>query len=189
MSDQIYLGYYFKVNPLQPGVEILIAELGYAGFESFVETEEGVTAYIQKEEWNGDILNDIQILESDEFEITYTFEDIEQVNWNEEWEKEYQAIMVENQCLIRAPFHANDPRFLFQVIIKPQMSFGTGHHNTTYLMVKHILDQNIYNKSVLDMGCGTGVLAILAEQKGAKMMQVLNFNAQAKRGPLPLLFV
>jgi len=80
MSHTVYIGYYFIVSPLQPGSEILIAELGYAGFESFVETEEGVTAYIQKDEWNANILDDIQILKSNEFKITYTYEDIEQTN-------------------------------------------------------------------------------------------------------------
>ena len=89
MSNIIYIGYYFNVKPLQPAVEILIAELGYTGFESFVETETGVTAYIQKEEWNDQILNDIQVLNSVEFEITYTFDEIEQTNWNEEWEKNF----------------------------------------------------------------------------------------------------
>ena len=85
--SQIYIGYDFKVNPLQPGTEILIAELGYAGFESFVETEEGVTAYIQKDDWNEHILKDINILDSDEFKIEYIFSEIEQINWNSEWEK------------------------------------------------------------------------------------------------------
>ena len=86
MSNIIYIAYNFKVSPLQPAVEILIAELGYAGFESFVETEEGVSAYIQKDDWGTEILEDIQILNSDEFQITYTFEEIEQTNWNETWE-------------------------------------------------------------------------------------------------------
>ncbi|HCY80918.1 MAG TPA: 50S ribosomal protein L11 methyltransferase, partial [Xanthomarina gelatinilytica] len=94
MSNTIYIGYYFKVNPLQPATEILIAELGYAGFESFVETEEGVTAYIQKDDWYDTILEDIQILNSEEFEIHYSFEEIEQVNWNQEWEKNFSPIVV-----------------------------------------------------------------------------------------------
>ena len=175
MADNTYIEYQFRVTPLQPGVEILIAELGYAGFESFVETEEGVTAYIQKEEWNGDILNDIQILESDEFEITFTFEDIEQVNWNEEWEKNFSPIVVDDVCSVRAPFHEK-PQTIYDIVIEPKMSFGTGHHETTHMMIQHILKNDFKDKTVLDMGCGTGVLAILAEMKGAKPIDAVDFD-------------
>jgi ribosomal protein L11 methyltransferase len=175
MSHIIYIGYYFKVEPLQPAVEILIAELGYAGFESFVETEEGVTAYIQKNEWNAAILDDIQILNSDEFEISYTFEDIEQTNWNEEWEKNFNPIIVDDKCSVRAPFHEK-PNTEFDIIIEPKMSFGTGHHETTHMMIQHILKNDFENKSVLDMGCGTGVLAILAEMKGAKPIDAIDYD-------------
>jgi len=175
MSNIIYIGYEFKVTPLQPGVEIIIAELGFAGFESFVETEEGVTAYIQKEEWNHDILNDIQILESDEFEITYTFNDIAQVNWNEEWEKNFSPIVVDDVCSVRAPFHEK-PDTIYDIVIEPKMSFGTGHHETTHMMIQHLLKNDFKDKSVLDMGCGTGVLAILAEMKGAKPIDAVDFD-------------
>ncbi|WP_299397210.1 50S ribosomal protein L11 methyltransferase [uncultured Gelidibacter sp.] len=175
MSNTIYIGYQFKVNPLQPGTEILIAELGYAGFESFVETEEGVTAYIQKDEWNDAILEDIQILDSDEFEITYTFEDIEQTNWNEEWEKNFNPIIVDDVCSVRAPFHEK-PDTEYDIIIEPKMSFGTGHHETTHMMIQHILKNDFKDKSVLDMGCGTGVLAILAEMKGAKPIDAIDYD-------------
>jgi ribosomal protein L11 methyltransferase len=175
MSNQIYIGYYFKVNPLQPAVEILIAELGYAGFESFVETDEGVTAYIQKEEWNENILEDIQILNSDEFEISYTFEDIEQTNWNEEWEKNFNPIVVDDLCAVRAPFH--EPfNTKFDIVIEPKMSFGTGHHETTHMMIQHILKNDFSGKTVLDMGCGTGVLAILAEMKGASKIDAIDID-------------
>ncbi|MEZ4802253.1 MAG: 50S ribosomal protein L11 methyltransferase [Gelidibacter sp.] len=175
MSNNIYIGYYFKVEPLQPAVEILIAELGYAGFESFVETEDGVNAYIQKEEWNENILADIQILNSHEFEITYTFEEIEQTNWNEEWEKNFNPIIVDNVCSVRAPFHP-EPNTEFDIVIEPKMSFGTGHHETTHMMIQYILKNDFKNKSVLDMGCGTGVLAILAEMKGAKPIDAIDYD-------------
>ena len=175
MSNTIYIGYYFKVKPLQPAVEILIAELGYAGFESFVETEEGVTAYIQKEEWNTSILDNIQILNSDEFEITYTFEDIAQTNWNAEWEKNFNQIVVDDVCTVRAPFHEK-PNTEYDIVIEPKMSFGTGHHETTHMMIQHILKNDFKNKSVLDMGCGTGVLAILAEKRGAKPIDAIDID-------------
>ena len=175
MSNIIYIGYYFKVEPLQPAVEILIAELGYAGFESFVETDEGVTAYIQKEEWNDKILEYIDILKSDEFNISYTFEEIEQTNWNEEWEKNFNPIIVDDVCSVRAPFHPK-PDTKYDIIIEPKMSFGTGHHETTHMMIQHILKNDFNNKSVLDMGCGTGVLAILAEMKGANSLDAIDYD-------------
>jgi ribosomal protein L11 methyltransferase len=175
MANQIYIGYYFKVKPLQPAVEILIAELGYAGFESFVETDDGATAYIQKEEWNDNILDDIQILNSDEFEITYTFNEIEQTNWNEEWEKNFNPIIVDDLCAVRAPFH-DSFNTKFDIIIEPKMSFGTGHHETTHMMIQHILKNDFSGKRVLDMGCGTGVLAILAELKGASKIDAIDID-------------
>ncbi|MBT8394482.1 MAG: 50S ribosomal protein L11 methyltransferase, partial [Bacteroidia bacterium] len=98
MSDAVYLAYRFTVEPVQPVSDILVAELGYAGFESFVETETGVIAYIRKIEWHPSILEDIQILNSEEFSITYAQEEIEQINWNQEWEKNFKPIVVEDLC-------------------------------------------------------------------------------------------
>ncbi len=160
-----YIEFDFDVKEPEVYRDILLAEIGDLPFESFEETATGLKAYIPFTKMDKGQL--IKWSKSIPYIISHRIREIESVNWNEEWEKDYKPIMVENQCLIRAPFHRNDPRFLFQIIIKPQMSFGTGHHDTTYLMVKHILNENIYNKSVLDMGCGTGVLAILAEQRGA----------------------
>lgn len=175
MSNIIYIGYEFKVEPLQPAVEILIAELGYAGFESFVENETGVTAYIQKEAWTDGILNDIHVLNSDEFEITYTFSEIEQTNWNAEWENNFNPIVVDNVCAVRAPFHDKfDTEY--DIVIEPKMSFGTGHHETTHMMIQHILKADVKDKTVLDMGCGTGVLAILTELKGAKSIHAIDID-------------
>ncbi|SDS07080.1 50S ribosomal protein L11 methyltransferase [Winogradskyella sediminis] len=173
--SEIYIGYTFKVSPLQPAVEILIAELGYAGFESFVENEEGVIAYIQKEEWHERILDTIYILSSDEFEISYSFEEIEQTNWNEEWEKNFNPIVVDDLVSVRAPFHEK-PDAKFDIIIEPKMSFGTGHHETTHMMIQHILQNDFTNKTVLDMGCGTGVLAILAEKVGASKLDAIDID-------------
>ncbi|WP_179333276.1 50S ribosomal protein L11 methyltransferase [Winogradskyella costae] len=174
--SEIYIGYTFKVSPLQPAVEILIAELGYSGFESFVENEEGVIAYIQKEEWNDKILEEIYILTSDEFKINYTFEEIEQTNWNEEWEKNFNPIVVDDVVSVRAPFHAKRDDVKYDLIIEPKMSFGTGHHETTHMMIQHILQNDFKNKSVLDMGCGTGVLAILAEKVGATKLDAIDID-------------
>lgn len=171
----IYIGYYFDITPLQPATEILIAELGYAGFESFVETERGVEAFIQKQDYKENMLNDIHILNSEEFDITYTTQEIEQVNWNTEWEKNFTPIIVDDLCCVRAPFHEK-PNILYDIVIEPKMSFGTGHHETTHMMIQHLLHNNLEDKKVLDMGCGTGVLAILAEMRGAKPIDAIDID-------------
>jgi len=175
MSTPIYIGYTFEISPREPGTEILIAELGYAGFESFVENEAGVIAYIQKPEWNSAILEDIYILTNDEFAISYTSEEIEQVNWNKEWEKNFQAIEVDGICAVRAPFHEKTD-VDYDIVIEPKMSFGTGHHETTHMMIQHILKLDFNGMSVLDMGCGTGILAILAEMKGATTLDAIDID-------------
>ncbi|MFH4967419.1 50S ribosomal protein L11 methyltransferase [Gaetbulibacter sp. M240] len=175
MADQKYIGYHFKVSPLQPAVDILIAELAEVGFESFVEEEDGLSAYIQKSDWQEDILRDIQILKAGTFDIRYTFEDIEQVNWNETWEKNFKPIVVDDICAVRAPFHEKF-NTKYDIVIEPKMSFGTGHHETTHMMIQHILKNDFTDKTVLDMGCGTAVLAILAEIKGAKALDAIDID-------------
>lgn len=170
-----YIGYHFTVEPLVPGVEILIAELGEKAFESFEETALGVSAYVQEELWTEDILEDIFILQSDQFTITYRKEEIEQVNWNEEWEKNFDPIDVDGVCYIRAPFHEKTAA-KYDIVIEPKMSFGTGHHETTYMMVRQILNNEMQDKVVLDMGCGTAILAILAAMRGAKQVDAIDID-------------
>jgi ribosomal protein L11 methyltransferase len=173
MSD--YLEFKFIISPVELGSEILIAELGYVGFESFVENEDGISAYIKSEEYSEGMLEDIQILDSDEFDVSYTSKEIEQVNWNSEWEKNFNPIVVADKCSVRAPFHEK-PDTEYDIIIEPKMSFGTGHHATTHMMLQHILNNEWEGKSVLDIGCGTGVLAILAEMKGAKTLDAIDID-------------
>jgi ribosomal protein L11 methyltransferase len=170
-----YIGYTFKILPKEPGTEILIAQLGFAGFESFVENEEGVSAYIQESDWNSQMLENIQILNSEEFQITFKEEIIEQTNWNSEWEKNFNPIQVDNEVSIRAPFHKN-PNLTYDIIIEPKMSFGTGHHETTHMMVQHLLNLDLKDKKTLDMGCGTGILAIFAEMKGAQPVDAIDID-------------
>tara|TARA_Y100001947_G_scaffold76999_1_gene65224 strand:+ start:1830 stop:2663 length:834 start_codon:yes stop_codon:yes gene_type:complete len=170
-----YLEFQFKIHPPVPASEILIAELGSLGFESFVENEDGVTAYILKEEFNENMLTEVRILDSDEFKISYSSSEIQQVNWNEEWEKNFQPIVVDDICSVRAPFHPK-PETEFDIVIEPKMSFGTGHHATTHMMIQFILKNEWKGKSVLDMGCGTGVLAILSSQKGANPVEAIDID-------------
>jgi ribosomal protein L11 methyltransferase len=173
--DAIYIAYDFNVSPKEPATEMLIAQLGYVGFESFVEQDHGVTAYIQKQEWNSKILDDVFLLHSNEFNITFEHNEIVQTNWNEEWEKNFNPIQVDDLVSIRAPFHAN-PLLQFDIVIEPKMSFGTGHHETTHMMVQHLLALDLDTKKVLDMGCGTGILAIFAEMKGAKPIDAIDID-------------
>lgn len=173
--SNIYLGYHFTIQPKELGSEILIAELGETPFESFIETETGISAYVQKDLWVDTILDSIRILQSGEFQIDYTFEEIEQVNWNEEWEKNFEPIDVEGNCHVRAPFHPKTDAE-FDIIIEPKMSFGTGHHETTHMMIQHLLEINVKGMKTLDMGCGTAILAILAEMKGAKPIDAIDID-------------
>lgn len=175
IMDNIYIEYNFTVSPKEPATEILIAELGNVGFESFVENENGVTAYIQKSEWSHTILEDIFVINSDEFSIEYNQKEVEQTNWNAEWEKNFSPIQVDDLVSIRAPFHEN-PNLKYDIVIEPKMSFGTGHHETTHMMVQHLLQLYLENKKVLDMGCGTGILAIFAEMKGAKPLDAIDID-------------
>lgn len=173
--SNIYLGYHFTISPKEPGSEILIAELGEKPFESFIETETGIIAYIQKDLWNENILADIYILESPEFTISHHIEEIDQVNWNEEWEKNFEPIDVDGKCHVRAPFHPKTDAE-FDIVIEPKMSFGTGHHETTHMMIQHLLDMEVAGMKALDMGCGTAILAILAEMKGAQPIDAIDID-------------
>ncbi len=163
------------IEPKELGSEILIAELGELPFESFIESENGITAYIQKSLWSSNILDNVFILKSTEFNFSYTIEEIEQVNWNEEWEKNFEAIVVDGKCHVRAPFHPKTNTD-FEIIIEPKMSFGTGHHETTHMMIQHLLEMDLNGLKTLDMGCGTAILAILAEMKGAKPIDAIDID-------------
>jgi ribosomal protein L11 methyltransferase len=173
--SNIYLAYHFSVEPKEPGSEILIAELGEKPFESFIETDNGFSAYIQKDLWTKDILDDIYLLRNTEFVISHTIEEIDQVNWNQEWEKNFEAIDVDGLCHVRAPFHPKTAA-KFDIVIEPKMSFGTGHHETTHMMIQHLLETDVTNLKTLDMGCGTAILAILAEMKGAKPIDAIDID-------------
>jgi ribosomal protein L11 methyltransferase len=173
--SNIYLGFHFSVEPKELGSEILVAELGELPFESFIDSDLGIVAYIQKQFWIENMLDDLHILNTPEFQVSYTIEEISQVNWNEEWEKNFEAIEVDGICLVRAPFHPKTAA-KFDIVIEPKMSFGTGHHETTHMMIQHLLETNVEGKKTLDMGCGTAILAILAEMKGAQPIDAIDID-------------
>lgn len=160
-----YIQYNFTVTPAEPGTDILVALLSELEFESFSTTDTGVEAYVQEELDNELAVKEISI---DGFSISYQRLEIPKTNWNEEWEKNFHPVFVDDLVCIRAHFHSANNSSKHDIVITPKMSFGTGHHDTTWLMSKTLFEVDVKNKSVLDMGCGTGILAILAYQLGAK---------------------
>lgn len=158
-----YLAYTFTVNPPQPGSEILMAIIADMGFESFDTLENGFVGYLQEES-----NNQVQLegLVFDDFLFSFSIERIEKENWNEEWEKNFEPVEVDDLLLIRAPFHPPNTRFQREIVIMPKMSFGTGHHQTTRLMCKELFELDLEGRRILDMGCGTAILAILAKMLG-----------------------
>lgn len=170
-----YLEFTFNLNPLQPTSDILVAELSEIGFESFVESDKGLTAYISEAVFDLNRLKDLYVLNSDEFQIEWQSKSVKQQNWNAEWEKSFNPIIVDDKCVVRAPFHKKI-KSEYDIVIEPKMSFGTGHHETTHMMLSHILENDFKDKKVLDMGCGTGVLAILAEMCGAINIDAIDID-------------
>lgn len=174
-----YSEFLIKLTPLTPWNEILIAELSENGYDTFIEHEDGFSAFIPSENFKQDILDEVlQILPK---EVNYSIEkqELEDVNWNQEWEKNFEPILVENQIYLHADFHEKRDEIPYQINIQPKMSFGTGHHETTYLMLKTMLTMDFKDKFVLDMGCGTSVLAVFAKQKEAKHVLAIDNDTWA----------
>ncbi len=179
-----YIELSAKVSPLEPGRDIFIAELAEIDFESFVETEEGLLAYVQQQFFDESKIASVEILKNSNFSITYSSKLVKDQNWNKTWEENFNPINVEGKCLVRAPFHEIEKKITYDIVINPKMSFGTGHHETTYLMIKRLLELDLSNKNVLDMGCGTGVLAILAKMKKANKVVAIDIDEWAYNNTL-----
>lgn len=171
-----YIQLKLTISPLESGQEIALAFLGEMGFESFVETTEGLEAYIQEESWTPDLLDQLYPLVENGLDIGWSLTAIPPENWNAVWESDFQPILIEDQCAVRAHFHApiDVP---FELVITPKMSFGTGHHQTTHMMLNTLLNNPPKDEVVLDMGCGTGVLAILAEKLGAVSIDAIDVES------------
>ena len=163
--------------------EIIMAELAMLNFESFVNTTQGLQAYIQDADFNHEELSALYLFENPDFTIDLGITKIEQQNWNAEWEKNFESIEVNGRCIVRAPFH-QEKEVEFDIVIEPKMSFGTGHHETTHQMIAELLAVDVSGKRVLDMGCGTGVLAILACMKGASSITAIDIDEWAYENTL-----
>jgi len=159
-----YIELAVNLKTIDPWREILIAELAEKGFESFVETNSGFVGYIQEPLYQPAVTDTIKDLE---YVTSFELKTIEEQNWNAEWEKNFDPVFVEDKLAIVAPFHTPPTGFQQIITIMPKMSFGTGHHQTTWLVSKALFDLDLKGKHVLDMGTGTGILAILAEKLGA----------------------
>lgn len=168
-----YIQYSFNISPAEPGSDILISVLADVGFESFTQNETGIEAYIQKELDNE---SSVKELSFNDFTFSYKRTEIPKKNWNEEWEKNFNPVLVDDLLCIRAHFHPESKISKHNIIITPKMSFGTGHHDTTWLMSKTMFELPLKNTYVLDMGCGTGILAILAKLLGAKHVQGIDID-------------
>lgn len=163
-----YIEIKCTVNPPEIGNEILIALLSEIGCESFMEIDEGIVAYIPKSLFDKKKLDEIIIEKEAGFTFSYELSEPEEQNWNAVWESNYPPVLIDEQCFIHAPFHNKQNNVLYDIVIEPKMSFGTAHHETTALMISYLLIEDCDDKTILDMGSGTGVLAILTTMRGAK---------------------
>jgi ribosomal protein L11 methyltransferase len=155
--------------------ELLPYWLGNINFEGFFESETGLKAYIPVTVYNRQVLTE-QLRQHSGMDIPFTEDVIPDKNWNEEWEHNYDPVIIDDVCLIRAPFHKNQRSYPYEIVLEPKMSFGTGHHETTSLMISEMLKTDLTGLSVLDAGCGTGILAILAEMQGAARVLAIDFD-------------
>jgi len=156
--------------------DLLIHELGQMGYDTFEETKEGFKAYIPEDFFDEQTLNDRFGPYSFPFSFSYEINFIEQQNWNKVWESNFEPIQIRDQVFVRATFHEPRPEFPIEIVIDPKMAFGTGHHETTSMMMDMMLDAGVADKKILDMGCGTGILAILAEKLGAIDIAAVDYD-------------
>ena len=168
-----------KVRLAPEHTDILIAELYGLGFDSFYEHEEGFDAYVEEKVYDEEKIRDFFAAHAVQIPLTYSIGVLENKNWNEEWEKNFSPVVVAGKCLIRASFHPADPSYPYEIIIDPKMAFGTGHHETTAMMIELQLSINQKDKTVLDAGSGTGILAIMAHKLGAKHVTAYDIDEWA----------
>ena len=174
-----YFEVTFTTSPCNETVNDVVSALaGEIGFESFVEWENGVQAYIQQSLFDEEALKSmVAEFPLPDTKIEYTIVEAEDKDWNEEWEKNFfQPIVIGDRCCIHSTFHKDTPQTEYEILINPQMAFGTGHHETTSSIISELLEADLQGKSVLDMGCGTSILAILASMRGAGPITAIDID-------------
>lgn len=176
-----YVEVNLKCKPNNEAISSVLASLlADIGYDSFVEHDEGTLAYVVSSLYDEEALKDLIENFPLDAQVEYEVKDIEDQNWNEEWEKNYfSPIVLEDQCVIKSSFHKDVPDAKYTIIINPKMAFGTGHHQTTILMLQEILKRDFSGQSVLDMGCGTAILAILVSMRGAKDVLAIDIDQWA----------
>ena len=162
-----------KISPLNPGKEILIAKLDQLGFKGFVEKSDILECYVPTTKWNNKILDVFYPLEQKGICVDWFIDSVEDKNWNSLWEQNYSPVFIGKTCVIRSDFHKKT-KTNYEIIIKPNMSFGTGHHETTQLIIQELIKNPPLKKNVLDIGSGTGILSILSEKLGAKKVDSID---------------
>ncbi len=172
-----YIEVEFTFNPEEIDGEIVLAEISDLAFESFAEEDGKILAYAQEEDFDASALKDFQWLKDNP--VKFKQNQINDINWNEEWEKNFDPIEVSDNCIVRATFHNVEKEYEYDLLIDPKMSFGTGHHATTHLVLKNMFQFNFEGSQVLDMGAGTGVLAVLAIKLGADHALAIDNNPWA----------
>lgn len=174
-----YIEVSFTISPFEEYMgDVMAAELAEIGYESFVPGEQGLLAYVQESVFDEDKLKQVVCdFPLEQVSVQYEWQLIPQKDWNEEWEKNFfEPIVIGNECVIHSSFHKDVPKAKYDIVIDPKMAFGTGHHETTSLMIEEILNMNLQGKKVLDMGCGTAVLAILAAMRGAADVTAIDID-------------
>ncbi|HET8829006.1 MAG TPA: 50S ribosomal protein L11 methyltransferase [Pelobium sp.] len=167
----------FTVNASESHyTDILIAALGEMNYDTFEETPDGFKAYINEVDFDQDLLTSTLQAYKNDCDFSYSLNHVEQQNWNKVWESNFEPIEIKDQVHVRASFHKPKPEFKYEIVIDPKMSFGTGHHQTTAMIMEYLLETDLQNKTVLDMGCGTAILAILASKLGAKSLMAIDYD-------------
>ncbi|WAC39288.1 50S ribosomal protein L11 methyltransferase [Pedobacter sp. SL55] len=155
--------------------DLFIADLADIDFETFEDTTTGFDAFVQKSLFSEVKLQTV-LAEHQSLNANYEIEEVVSENWNEEWESNFSPLIITNDCYVRATFHEAQPQYQYEIVIDPKMSFGTGHHQTTTMMMQYILETDFTGKSVLDMGAGTAILGILAAKRGAKDVVAIDYD-------------
>lgn len=174
-----YIEVTFTVAPMsETACDVVAALMAELGFESFVASADGTVGYVPADLYDEDAVREVLAgFPMPDIDVAFTSCEMEDKNWNEEWEKNFfEPIVVDSRCVIHSTFHKDYPEALYDIIINPQMAFGTGHHQTTRLIIGYLLDIDLDGKTVLDMGCGTSILAILASMRGAKALTAIDID-------------